>query len=83
MTEKDEGVYQEMIAHLLLCLTPSLETVLVTGGGDGGFLGEISRHSFVSKRFFLELAIGFEDPRVCLHVGDAVEFFSSCSKKEV
>ncbi|KAG6389836.1 hypothetical protein SASPL_151310 [Salvia splendens] len=28
----------------------------------------------VSKKFFPELAIGFEDPRVHLHVGDAIEF---------
>nr|KJB23788.1 hypothetical protein B456_004G115100 [Gossypium raimondii] len=63
--------------------------VLVVGGGDGGVLAEISRHSSVehidiceidrmvievSKKFFPELAAGFEDPRVCLHVGDAVEF---------
>ncbi|KAK8283796.1 hypothetical protein V6Z12_D08G118100 [Gossypium hirsutum] len=59
--------------------------VLVVGGGDGGVLAEISRHSSVelidiceidrmvievSKKFFPELAAGFEDPRVCLHVGD-------------
>ncbi|OIV90791.1 hypothetical protein TanjilG_15524 [Lupinus angustifolius] len=28
----------------------------------------------VSKKFFPELAVGFEDPRVHLHVGDAIEF---------
>ncbi|XP_065626803.1 spermine synthase-like [Quercus suber] len=28
----------------------------------------------VSKKFFPELAVGFEDPRVHLYVGDAVEF---------
>ncbi|KAI3800225.1 hypothetical protein L1987_35536 [Smallanthus sonchifolius] len=28
----------------------------------------------VSKKFFPELAVGFEDPRVHLHVGDALEF---------
>ncbi|KAH7565684.1 hypothetical protein JRO89_XS09G0246500 [Xanthoceras sorbifolium] len=54
--------------------------VLVVGGGDGGVLREISRHSSVelidicSKKFFPELAVGFEDPRVRLHIGDAVEF---------
>ncbi|XP_071686187.1 spermine synthase isoform X1 [Rutidosis leptorrhynchoides] len=63
--------------------------VLVVGGGDGGVLREISRHSSVElidiceidkmvidvgKKFFPELAVGFEDPRVHLHVGDAVEF---------
>ncbi|XWS61304.1 hypothetical protein CRYUN_Cryun07bG0114600 [Craigia yunnanensis] len=89
LTEKDELAYQEMIAHLSLCSIPSPKTVLVVGGGDGGVLREISRHSSVehidiceidrmvidvSKKFFPELAVGFEDPRVHLHVGDAVEF---------
>ncbi|GMP24753.1 hypothetical protein CsSME_00001912 [Camellia sinensis var. sinensis] len=63
--------------------------VLVVGGGDGGVLREISRHSSVelidiceidkmvidvSNKFFPELSIGFDDPRVQLHIGDAVEF---------
>ncbi|KAF2539247.1 hypothetical protein F2Q68_00021540 [Brassica cretica] len=85
LTEKDEFAYQEMIAHLPLCSTPSPKNVLVVGGGDGGVLREISRHSSVevidiceidkmvidvSKKFFPELAVGFEDPRVQLHIGD-------------
>ncbi|KAF8042880.1 hypothetical protein BT93_A1262 [Corymbia citriodora subsp. variegata] len=89
LTEKDECAYQEMITHLPLCSIPSPKKVLVVGGGDGGVLREVSRHSSVelidiceidqlvidvSKKFFPELAVGFEDPRVHLHVGDAVEF---------
>ncbi|KAF5731240.1 spermine synthase-like isoform X2 [Tripterygium wilfordii] len=91
LTEKDECAYQEMIAHLPLCSIPSPKSVLVVGGGDGGVLREISRHSSVevidiceiddmvievSKKYFPELAVGFEDPRVRLHVGDAVEFLT-------
>lgn len=89
LTEKDECAYQEMIAHLPLCSIQSPKTVLVVGGGDGGVLREISRHTSVelidiceidkmvidvSKKFFPELSMGFEDPRVQLHVGDATEF---------
>ncbi|KAG7537726.1 S-adenosyl-L-methionine-dependent methyltransferase [Arabidopsis suecica] len=89
LTEKDECAYQEMIAHLPLCSISSPKNVLVVGGGDGGVLREISRHSSVevidiceidkmvidvSKKFFPELAVGFEDPRVQLHIGDAAEF---------
>ncbi|KAL6629583.1 hypothetical protein ACP70R_029348 [Stipagrostis hirtigluma subsp. patula] len=63
--------------------------VLVIGGGDGGVLREICRHSSVEsidiceidqlvidvcKDFFPQLSVGFEDPRVRLNVGDAVEF---------
>ncbi|KAF2315494.1 hypothetical protein GH714_039945 [Hevea brasiliensis] len=89
LTEKDECAYQEMITHLPLCSIPSPKSVLVVGGGDGGVLREISRHSSVElidiceidkmvidvcKEYFPELSVGFEDPRVRLHVGDAVEF---------
>ncbi|XP_072986195.1 spermine synthase isoform X1 [Typha latifolia] len=89
LTDKDECAYQEMIAHLPLCSIPSPKTVLVIGGGDGGVLREISRHSSVEiidiceidelvinvcKEFFPDLYFGFQDPRVRLHVGDAVEF---------
>ncbi|KAA8533628.1 hypothetical protein F0562_030938 [Nyssa sinensis] len=89
LTEKDECAYQEMIAHLPLCSIQSPKKVLVVGGGDGGVLREISRHSSVelieiceidemvidvSKKFFPELSVGFEDPRVRLHIGDAAEF---------
>ncbi|KAG8653014.1 spermine synthase isoform X2 [Manihot esculenta] len=89
LTEKDECAYQEMIAHLPLCSIPSPKSVLVVGGGDGGVLREISRHGSVElidiceidkmvidvcKEYFPELSVGFEDPRVRLHVGDAVEF---------
>ncbi|KAL9272677.1 Spermine synthase-like protein [Drosera capensis] len=89
LTEKDECAYQEMITHLPLCSIESPQNVLVVGGGDGGVLREISRHKSVelieiceidemvidvSKKFFPELSLGFEDPRVQLHVGDAAEF---------
>ncbi|KAJ0525722.1 putative spermidine synthase [Helianthus annuus] len=85
LTEKDEFAYQEMIAHLPLCSIKSPKNVLVVGGGDGGVLREVARHSSVelidiceidqmvidvSKKFFPDLAVGFEDPRVHLHVED-------------
>ncbi|XP_064960103.1 spermine synthase-like isoform X2 [Musa acuminata AAA Group] len=85
LTERDECAYQEMIAHLPLCSIPSPKTVLVIGGGDGGVLREIARHSSVEhidiceidkmvidvcKQFFPDLSVGFDDPRVRLHVAD-------------
>ncbi|CAN6705916.1 unnamed protein product [Malus baccata var. baccata] len=89
LSRKDECAYQEMIAHLPLCSIPSPKTVLVVGGGDGGVLREVSRHPSVehidiceidkmvidvSKKFFPRLAVGFQDPRVHLHIADATEF---------
>eukprot|EP00262_Sarcandra_glabra_P004136 TRINITY_DN15120_c0_g1_i1.p1 TRINITY_DN15120_c0_g1~~TRINITY_DN15120_c0_g1_i1.p1 ORF type:complete len:248 (+),score=39.35 TRINITY_DN15120_c0_g1_i1:58-744(+) len=81
-----------MIAHLPLCSIPDPKKVLIIGGGDGGVLREVSRHSSVeqidiceidkmvvdiSKQFFSELAIGYEDPRVTLHIGDGVAFLKA------
>lgn len=89
LTEKDECAYQEMVTHLPLCSIPSPKSVLVVGGGDGGVLREIARHASVEnidiceidqlvidvcKDFFPQLSVGFKDPRVQLHVGDAVDF---------
>ncbi|KAM1054873.1 hypothetical protein ACFX2J_002160 [Malus domestica] len=95
LSEKDECAYQEMIAHLTLCSISSPKTVLVVGGGDGGVLREVSRHPSVehsdiceidkmvldvSEKFFPQLAVGFQDPRVHLHVGDATEFLRLAPK---
>jgi spermidine synthase len=62
---------------------------LVVGGGDGGVLRELSRHSSfeeihiaeidgmvieVSKKHFPQMAVGFSDPRVSVHVCDGIKF---------
>ncbi|KAI4382595.1 hypothetical protein MLD38_008540 [Melastoma candidum] len=92
LTERDECAYQEMITHLPLCSIPNPKKVLVIGGGDGGVLREVSRHSSVekieiceidkmvvevSKKFFPDVAVGFDDPRVTLHIGDGVAFLKA------
>ncbi|EEF28057.1 spermidine synthase 1 [Ricinus communis] len=92
LTERDECAYQEMITHLPLCSIPNPQKVLVIGGGDGGVLREVARHSSidhidiceidkmvidVSKEFFPDIAVGYEDPRVTLHVGDGVAFLKN------
>lgn len=90
VTDRDEFSYQEMIAHIPLCaLERPAKRVLVVGGGDGGVLREVARHPGVeeihmaeidkmvpetSKKYFPELAIGFSDPRVTLHICDGIKF---------
>ncbi|KAL4185518.1 hypothetical protein AMTRI_Chr10g6350 [Amborella trichopoda] len=91
-TERDEFAYQEMITHLPLCSIPNPKKVLVIGGGDGGVLREVSRHASVeqidiceidamvvdvSKQFFPDMAVGYEDPRVTLHIGDGIAFLKA------
>ncbi|KAJ4973950.1 hypothetical protein NE237_007124 [Protea cynaroides] len=81
-----------MITHLPLCSILNPKKVLVIGGGVGGNLRELSRHASiekieiceidrmvveVSKQFFPDLAVGFEDPRVTLHIDDGVAFLKA------
>ncbi|KAJ8771855.1 hypothetical protein K2173_027032 [Erythroxylum novogranatense] len=81
LTEKDEFAYQEMLTHLPLCSIPNPKKVLLIGGGDGGILREISRHASVEHidiceidtmvidTVLPEIAVGYQDPRVNLHIG--------------
>ncbi|XLR23878.1 hypothetical protein HN51_070290 [Arachis hypogaea] len=92
LTEKDEFAYQEMLTHLALCSIPNPKKVLLVGGGDGGILREISRHSSVEhidicemdtmiidvyKQFFPDIAVGYKDPRVHVHIAEGIGFIKS------
>ena len=85
----DETAYHEMIAHVPLLAHPRPERVLVIGGGDGGTLREVGKHAEVqridiceideeviaaAKEFLPNLAKGFDDPRVNLHLEDGAVF---------
>lgn len=63
--------------------------MLVIGGGDGGVLREVVKHECVeeatlvdideavprvSKKYLPGMAIGFEHPKVKVHIGDGFEF---------
>lgn len=85
---RDEFVYHEMLTHIGLNTHPEPKKVLLIGGGDGGSVREITKHSRVeqiihveidqmvidvAKKFFPELNVGFSDPRVQLLVDDGVK----------
>jgi spermidine synthase len=91
VTTRDEFSYQEMIAHIPLFTHPNPKKVLVIGGGDGGVLREVARHSgveeiveceidegviTVSKKYLPSLAIGYDDPRVTVKVMDGAKFLA-------
>jgi spermidine synthase len=44
LSEKDEFIYHEMIAHPVLFSHPNPKNILIIGGGDGGTLREVLRH---------------------------------------
>ncbi|KAI8807886.1 Spermidine/spermine synthase [Cladochytrium replicatum] len=88
-TERDEFAYQEMISHLPLNSHPNPRKVLVIGGGDGGVLREVVKHEIVeevtlveidesvvrvSKKYLPAMALGFEHPKVKVHIGDGFAY---------
>ena len=89
LTEKDEFIYHEMIAHVPMCVRPDAENILVIGGGDGGTVRELLRYSSVRhidlveideqvvdicKKYLPFTAAGLDDPRVSLHYEDGLRF---------
>lgn len=89
VTERDEFVYHELIAHVPLMAHPTPRNVLVVGGGDGGTLREVLRHDTVrravlceidgsvvqaARDHFPELASGMDDPRADVQIADGVAY---------
>ena len=44
ITEKDEFIYHEMLAHVPMAVNPNIRNVLVIGGGDGGTVRELVKY---------------------------------------
>ena len=55
VTERDEFSYQEMITHLPMFACPNPKKVLIIGGGDGGVLREVVKHSSVTEIHMCEI----------------------------
>jgi spermidine synthase len=55
VTERDEFVYHDMIAHPALFTHPNPKKVLVIGGGDGGSIREIVKHPQVEEAVLCEI----------------------------
>ncbi len=89
LTERDEFVYHEMMAHVPLFSHPDPKDVLVIGGGDGGTVRELAKHTYlhsiteveidakvieVSKQYTPFVGCGYDDPKVNVIIGDGIEF---------
>ena len=96
ISERDEWVYHEMIAHVPMFVHPSVERVLVIGGGDGGTVRELLRHPGVRHVRLVEIdplvlqacrehipqtAAALDDPRVEVTVEDGVAFVASTDER--
>lgn len=89
LTEKDEFIYHEMIAHVPMCVHPQAKNVLVIGGGDGGTVRELCKYKTIekidlveidervvdiSKLYLPKVACALEDPRVHRYYEDGLKF---------
>ena len=88
-SEYDEFLYHEMLVHPTMTTAPSIERVLVIGGGDGGTVREVLRHPDVkqcvmieidelvveaSKRYLPDIGTAWDDPRLDLRFIDGIEY---------
>ncbi|UCD32524.1 MAG: polyamine aminopropyltransferase [Desulfobacterales bacterium] len=89
LSERDEFIYHEMIAHVPLFVHPSPERILVIGGGDGGTVREVLKHRTVTRAVLVEIdqlviqacrehlssvSSAMDDPRLEILIADGVTF---------
>ena len=96
LSEKDEFVYHEMMAHVPLCVHPQPEKVLIIGGGDGGVARELLRYRSIkkvvlveidemvvqiAKKYFPKIAHSFESKKLELKIQDGAQFVKNTQHK--
>ena len=50
VTERDEFIYHDMMVHVPMAVNPSIQKVLVIGGGDGGTVRELTKYETIKCR---------------------------------
>ena len=96
-TEADEFIYHEMLTHVPLLAHGAVKNVLIIGGGDGGMLREVCKHSSVEHITQVEIddkvvemckqylpnhsAGAYDDPRVEIVIDDGANFVNTTDKK--
>ncbi|MDF7673312.1 polyamine aminopropyltransferase [Acetobacteraceae bacterium ESL0709] len=95
ITERDEFIYQEMLAHVPLLIHPKAEKILIIGAGDGGVLRRVLQHRTVKKAVMVEIdgevvalsrkylpsiADGaWDDPRADVIIGDGIDYVAKAA----
>ena len=96
-TERDEFIYHEMLAHVPILAHDRVSRVLIIGGGDGGMLREVCKHSDIQSVVQVEIDRkvvdlcreylpghsqgAFDDPRVRLVIDDGLHFVKTTPEK--
>ena len=97
LTEADEFIYHEMLAHVPIIAHGAAKRVLIIGGGDGGVAREVLRHASVdrlvqveidpgviqfSKRYLPNVSAGaFDNPRMELVIADGAAFVAETTER--
>ena len=89
LTEKDEFIYHEMIAHVPMCANLDIKKVLLVGGGDGGTARELLKYDSIEKidlvemdetivrackKFIPKTAACLDNPKVNIFFEDGLKF---------
>lgn len=96
-TEADEFIYHEMLTHVPIIAHGNARRVLIIGGGDGGMLREVCKHTSVEHITQVEIdaqvvdmckeylpnhsAGAYEDPRVTIVIDDGANFVRQCEER--
>lgn len=90
LTTGDEFVYHEMLAHVPIYAHGAVENVCIVGGGDGGMLRQVLKHSSVKSAVLVEIDAqvvefcrthlpmvsdgAFDDPRTRIVIADGIDY---------
>ncbi|MGF1659848.1 MAG: polyamine aminopropyltransferase [Rubrimonas sp.] len=90
VTEGDEFIYHEMMAHVPMLAHGAAKRVLIVGGGDGGMAREALKHPGLERLVMVEIDAGviefsrrylpgigagaFDDPRLEIVIADGADF---------
>jgi spermidine synthase len=95
LSERDEAIYHEMMAHTPLFVHPNPRSVLIVGGGDGGTAREVLRHRNIERvvmveidamvieacrKFIPKTASALSDPRLDLQIEDGVAYMAKSTE---
>jgi spermidine synthase len=97
LTTADEYVYHEMLSHVPILAHGAVRDVLVIGGGDGGMIEELFKHTGIEHVTMAELDHGvidlarthlpelsngaFDDPRLEIVIGDGKDYAATSDRR--
>ncbi len=96
ISELDEHIYHDMIAHVPIFTHPNPRSVLIIGGGDGGTLREVLRHKNIDevvmveidkmvvdacKKYIPQTSASMDNSRAQVLIDDGVQYMSQTEKQ--